>query len=106
MVTQITLGEIVVDVVKKDIKNIHLSVYPPVGKVRISAPLRMDNDTIRVFALSKLGWIKQQQQKLRKQEREIAPRIYRAGEPLPVGQALPAPCCGTGCAAQNHAAAP
>ena len=38
MVTQITLGEIVVDVVKKDIKNIHLSVYPPIGKVRISAP--------------------------------------------------------------------
>ena len=75
MVTQITLGEIVVDVVKKDIKNIHLSVYPPVGKVRISAPLRMDNDTIRVFALSKLGWIKQQQQKLRKQEREL-PREY------------------------------
>jgi predicted metal-dependent hydrolase len=75
MVTQITLGEIVADVVKKDIKNVHLSVYPPVGTVRISAPLRMDNDTIRVFALSKLGWIKQQQQKLRAQERET-PREY------------------------------
>jgi predicted metal-dependent hydrolase len=75
MVTQITLGEIVVDVVKKDIKNIHLSVYPPTGKVRISAPLRLDNDTLRVFALSKLGWIKQQQKKLREQERET-PREY------------------------------
>lgn len=75
MVTQITLGTIVVDVLKKDIKNIHLSVYPPTGKVRISAPLRMDNDTIRVFALSRLGWIKQHQHKLHAQERET-PREY------------------------------
>lgn len=75
MVTQIDLGEIAVDVVQKDIKNIHLSVYPPTGKVRISAPLRMDLDTIRVFAITKLGWIKSQQQKLCKQERET-PREY------------------------------
>ena len=75
MVTQINLGEIAVDVVKKDIKNIHLSVYPPAGKVRISAPLRMDLDTIRVFAITKLGWIKSQQKKLREQERET-PREY------------------------------
>src|SRR5256885_8083447 len=46
-----------------------------IGKVRISAPLRMDLDTIRVFAISKLRWIKQQQQKLREQERET-PREY------------------------------
>ena len=72
---QIDLGEIAVDVVKKDIKNIHLSVYPPAGKVRISAPLRMNLDTIRVFAISKLGWIKQQQKKLWAQERET-PREY------------------------------
>ena len=72
---QIELGEIAVDVVKKDIKNLHLSVYPPAGKVRISAPLRMNLDTIRVFAISKLGWIKQQQKKLQEQERET-PREY------------------------------
>jgi predicted metal-dependent hydrolase len=75
MVTSINLGEIVVDVVLKDIKNIHLSVYPPAGRVRISAPLRMSLDTIRVFAITKLGWIKSQQQKLREQDRE-APREY------------------------------
>lgn len=75
MVTQIELGDIAVDVVQKDIKNIHLSVYPPTGKVRISAPLRMDLDTIHVFAITKLGWIKGQQQKLREQERET-PREY------------------------------
>jgi len=70
MPTQFQLGEIAVEVVLKDIKNIHLSVYPPAGKVRISAPSRMSLDTIRVFAISKLGWIKQQQAKLRGQERE------------------------------------
>ncbi len=75
MVTQIELGDITVDVVLKDIKNVHLSVYPPTGRVRISAPSRMNLDTIRVFAISKLGWIKQQQKKLQEQERET-PREY------------------------------
>jgi predicted metal-dependent hydrolase len=75
MVTQIQLGEIAVEVVLKNIKNIHLSVYPPAGRVRISAPSRMTLDTIRLFAISKLGWIKQQQAKLRGQERET-PREY------------------------------
>ena len=75
MMTQIKLGDIAVDVVLKDIKNVHLSVYPPTGRVRISAPQRMSLDTIRVFAISKLDWIKQQQTKLREQERET-PREY------------------------------
>ena len=55
MPTTINLGEISADVIQKDIKNIHLSVHPPTGKVRISAPQRMKLDTIRVFAVSKLG---------------------------------------------------
>ena len=75
MVTQIQLGDIALDVVRKDIKNVHLSVHPPTGRVRISAPSRMNLDTIRVFAISKLAWIKQQQRKLREQERET-PREY------------------------------
>jgi hypothetical protein len=75
MATQINLGGITAEVAFKDIKNVHLSVYPPDGKVRISAPARMSLDTIRVFAISRLGWIKQQQQKLRGQERET-PREY------------------------------
>lgn len=79
MVTQIRLGDIVLDVVKKDIKNIHLSVYPPSGRVRISAPLRMRTDTIRIFAIAKLDWIRQQQKKLREQERETR-REYIARE--------------------------
>lgn len=75
MTTQIKLGEIAIDVVRKDIKNIHLSVYPPAGRVRISAPKRMTIDNIRVFAITKLGWIKKQQQKLQEQVRET-PREY------------------------------
>lgn len=70
MTSQLRLGDIAVDVVLKDISNVHLSVYPPSGRVRISAPARMSLDTIRAFAISKLGWIKRQQKKLRDQERE------------------------------------
>ena len=75
MATKLQLGDIAVDVVLKEIKNVHLSVYPPNGSVRISAPSRMSLDTIRVFAISKLDWIRQQQKKLQAQERET-PREY------------------------------
>lgn len=75
MAKSFELGDIAVEVVKKDIKNLHLSVYPPAGHVRISAPKRMKLEAIRVFAISKLAWIKQQQKKLLDQERE-APREY------------------------------
>ncbi len=67
---QINLGNINVDVVLKNIKNVHLSVQPPFGKVRIAAPDRMELETIRMFAISKLGWIKKHQNKMLKQERE------------------------------------
>lgn len=67
---QLMLGDIPVEVAKKDIKNVHLSVYPPAGRVRISAPRRMDMDTIRVFAISRLGWIRKQQNRFLNQARE------------------------------------
>ena len=70
--SQITLGDIAVEVVLKDIKNLHLRVYPPAGRVRISAPRRMSLEIIRAFAMAKLGWIKRQQAKLRQQQRTIA----------------------------------
>lgn len=75
MEAQLDLGGLSVDVVFKDIKNVHLSVYPPTGRVRISAPERMNLDAIRLFAISKLDWIKRQQTKLQAQERET-PREY------------------------------
>jgi predicted metal-dependent hydrolase len=70
MRTRIQLGDIGVDVIRKAIKNVHLSVHPPTGRVRIAAPARMSLDTVRVFAIAKLPWIKKQQRKLREQERE------------------------------------
>jgi predicted metal-dependent hydrolase len=73
--TRLELGDVSVDVLLKDIKNVHLSVHPPSGAVTVSAPERMDLDTIRVFAISKLPWIRKQQRKLRTQERE-SPREY------------------------------
>ncbi|PPQ34941.1 hypothetical protein SAMN06265338_1338 [Rhodoblastus acidophilus] len=59
----------------KDIKNVHLSVNPPHGAVRISAPARTSPETIRLFAISKLAWIKQRRKKFQEQERE-PPRDY------------------------------
>ena len=67
---QIQVGEISIDIVKKDIKNLHLGVYPPDGRVRIAAPLRLKDDAIRVFAVSKLAWIKKKQANYRAQERQ------------------------------------
>lgn len=69
------LGDVHVQVVRKDIKNVHLSVYPPSGEIRIAAPEWMGMDSIRLFAISKLGWINRQQQKLRDQPRET-PREF------------------------------
>ena len=68
----IDLGNLHVDVVRKNIKHVHLSVYPPDGHVRISAPLHMTSDIIRVYAISRLDWIRRQQRKLLSQERETA----------------------------------
>ena len=75
MKTWFEIGEVRVDVVRKDIKHLHLSVLPPSGAVRIAAPERMSLDAVRVFAIGKLAWIRRQQQKLRDQERET-PREY------------------------------
>src|SRR3954469_19808716 len=72
MTTQLEFGDVAADVVFKDIKNVHLSVHPPTGRVRIAAPLRMKLDTVRLFAISRLGWIKEQQTNTREQKREPA----------------------------------
>lgn len=69
------VDDVRIDVVLKNIKNIHLSVHPPLGRVRISAPRRMSWETLRAFAISKLEWIRRQQRKVREQQRET-PREY------------------------------
>jgi len=71
----IQLGEIPIEVVLKKIKNVHLSVYPPQGRVRISAPTKSKLDTLRLYAISRLGWIKRQRTKILGQERET-PRSF------------------------------
>ncbi|MGL2999422.1 M48 family metallopeptidase [Flavobacterium sp. RSSB_23] len=76
---EIQLGEITIEVTQKDIKNVHLSVYPPFGQVKIAAPMRMSLDTIRIYAITKLSWIKKQQTKIKAQKRE-APREYLTKE--------------------------
>lgn len=67
---RIELGDIAVNVVRKDIKHLHLSVEPPAGRVRIAAPQRMALETIRIYAIAKLGWIKAQRRKMLAQDRE------------------------------------
>lgn len=73
------VNNIEIDVVKKDIKNIHLAVYPPNAKVRISAPLGYDDETIKLFAVSKWAWIKDNIEIVKKQMR-IPPKEYISGE--------------------------
>lgn len=70
MGVHVTLGDISAEVVRKDIKHLHLNVLPPMGKVRISAPRQMQLDTIRLFAISRLAWIKTEQRKMQAQPRE------------------------------------
>ncbi|WP_286159335.1 YgjP-like metallopeptidase domain-containing protein [Janthinobacterium sp. HH01] len=69
------LGELHAEVIRKAIKHVHLSVLPPVGKVRVAAPQSMPLDTIRLFVISKLAWIRSQQRKLQAQDRET-PREF------------------------------
>lgn len=75
MTATIQLGDIAIDVVLKKVKNVHLSVYPPSGAVRVAAPDHMNLETVRLFAISKLDWIKRERRKLREQERET-PREF------------------------------
>ena len=52
------IANIEIDVVRKDIKNMHLAVYPPLGRIRLAVPQKTDEEVLRLFAISKLGWIK------------------------------------------------
>ena len=75
----IEVSDISVDVVKKDIKNIHLAVYPPTGRVRLSSPHSMKNESLRLFIISKLGWIRKHIRNMNSQIREPE-REYIQGE--------------------------
>ncbi len=72
---QITVDDLVVDVVRKDIRNLRLAVYPPDGRVRVAVPLRVDDEAVRLFTISKLAWIRRQQAKFAAQERPSPPEF-------------------------------
>jgi predicted metal-dependent hydrolase len=71
----IQIGELAIQVTRKGIKHVHLSVHPPDGRVTLAAPTATRLDVARAYAVSKLGWIREQQQKLRNQARET-PRQF------------------------------
>lgn len=75
MTTTIQIGELSIRLTKKDIKNVHLSVHPPDGRVTLVAPTATRPDVARAYAISKLGWIREQQKKLENQARET-PRQF------------------------------
>ena len=63
------------EVVRKDIKNLHIGVYPPTGRARVAAPLHLDDDAVRLAIISRLGWLRRQQtafeQQVRQSQREF-----------------------------------
>lgn len=78
---QIEISGIKIEIQKKNIKNLHLAVVPPDGKVRVSAPMHLSNESITMFVRTKLGWIKKQQAKFERQPRQ-SEREYVSGETL------------------------
>ncbi|MEI6221955.1 MAG: SprT family zinc-dependent metalloprotease [bacterium] len=77
--TQLQLGSVDAYIVRKQIKHVHVSVLPPHGKVRITAPSDMHVDTIRTLLAVRLPWIKKQQAKFSNQERQ-SKREFVSGE--------------------------
>ena len=77
------VGDVEFEVVQKNIKNIYLRVYPPDGRVRLSAPRRMGAEEIRVFAISRIPWIQRQRERLARQG-HANPLCFEEGEFHPV----------------------
>jgi predicted metal-dependent hydrolase len=73
------INDLEVEILRKKNKNMHLYVLPPDGAVRVSAPLKSDDETIRLFVLTKMGWIKSQIEKYKNQIRQSS-REYVTGE--------------------------
>jgi predicted metal-dependent hydrolase len=76
---QIDVNGMTVDVVRKHIKNLHLAVYPPEGRVRVAVPLRINDDAVRMAVLTRLPWIKDKQLQFQGQVRQ-SERDFISGE--------------------------
>jgi predicted metal-dependent hydrolase len=79
MTELIQLGDIAIKVTRKDVKHVHLSVHPPDGRVTLVAPSTTKLDVARAYAITRIGWIKQQRERFSRQARE-APRQFRGRE--------------------------
>ena len=75
------VADIEVELIRKNIKNMHLYVLRPDGKIRVSAPLRLSEDKIKAFILSRLDWIKNQK-KIIESEPRNKPLSYSSGEKI------------------------
>lgn len=75
----ISVNNLDVEVVRKPIKNLHLAVYPPNGRIRIAVPQHFDDDSVRLTIIKKISWIKKHQEKYRNQPRQSA-RAMVSGE--------------------------
>jgi len=67
---QIIINRLPVTIVRKDIKNLHLGVYPPNGRVRVAAPLAVSDEAVRLAVIGKLGWVKRQRARFAEQPRQ------------------------------------
>ncbi len=67
--SQLQIRDIDVEVVRKDIKHLHIGVYPPNGRVRVSAPIRMNDEAVRLAVISRIAWIRRKQAEFKQQER-------------------------------------
>ena len=68
--SEITVSGVRVSIVRKAIKNLHLAVYPPHGRVLVAAPLAVSDEAVRLAVIGKLGWIKRQQARFESQPRQ------------------------------------
>ena len=76
---RIVIRGIEVEIVRKDIKHLHLGVYPPEGRVRVAAPLRLDDDAVRLAVISRLAWIRRKRAEFQGQDRQSR-REFVTGE--------------------------
>src|ERR1035437_3613668 len=83
---QIVVNGLAVQIVRKAIKNLHLGVYPPIGRVRVAAPLAVTDAAVRLAVIGKLGWIRRQQARFEAQPRQSKREMVRGESHYFLGQ--------------------
>ena len=81
--TVLKVAGLTINVVRKDIKNLHLGVYPPAGRVRVAAPLVISDEAVRLAVIDKLAWIKLQRSKFEQQPRHTGNCVSSSRALLP-----------------------